>query len=886
MSYGVKYRIGHYGGQTRWQVDILAPDFVGDVTVLKGSGDPVQVTWENNSDDIFDPIRASKALVRVVTTVNFQLEDMYSYDDQYYKMKVYCNSTLFWQGWVSMKNYQEPYKPANNIVSISAVCGLELLKEILYEDTSGFYTGRRLESQIILDLLGKIGYTEFKEFVNIYDTAMASAVGDSPSDQLKLEADNFEDKYCYEVLEHILFKFNARITQKQGIFQITRAKELIGATVYGRYFTGATTKTAVSYTPLQYIDRSGHASNLKEVTGGVIMRYPPAKKVTAVQDYGNRESWLRNFKFSADTYDGNDFEFWERTDGLTVEPIGNYLPGEKDGVAIGRDTTLNTLKYISQTIGTYAITTTDIFGIEFDYLIYNYSGATITNCALYIMIKKDGANYWLRGSFSEFLTWDTSPYYVGTGTISVEDGSTGWVSLRKKVIGIPATGTYTVYFVRLYSPTEPDVVGAIKNVRFYTTSSEIRSKKVRKSFRERIKDKDPSKFIFGGWGSKYKTVTYKEPTDFNVESSYVKDNEIKGKELEYEYILSDVIKTSTPASTSDVNIDNIIEQFMGSLAYFVSGVIGLTTSWATRGYSEDRMLKEIICDEIAHQYKTPKRLIQMPIQEIGTGIPNLNILGSFQDDVYQVSGVNRNFVFSRGSYNTKRRRWDVDLMEIATGQPPEPVTPDAPDAPVATDATLIDTTIFTANWEASTGANRYYLDVSESNVFASFVTGFENLNVGNNLLYNVTGLDVSTTYYYRVRAHDIFGQDSSNSNSITVATLASATYQLYTDSKFFFIVENGTDNWTVSVTNLSGSVGYNNNFRLKLVGQLTEGGDPASYTAITADVSIAAGATEDVYGEWNEGEIIGFDFDAEYTLSIEYDQGSADFVMLASKTYN
>ena len=52
------------------------------------------------------------------------------------------------------------------------------------------------------------------------------------------------------------------------------------------------------------------------------------------------------------------------------------------------------------------------------------------------------------------------------------------------------------------------------------------------------------------------------------------------------------------------------------------------------------------------------------------------------------------------------------------------------------------------------------------------VTGYQNLNVGNVTSYNVTDLDPETTYYYVVRAYDVYDQTSSNSNEITVSTTA------------------------------------------------------------------------------------------------------------------
>jgi large repetitive protein len=76
-------------------------------------------------------------------------------------------------------------------------------------------------------------------------------------------------------------------------------------------------------------------------------------------------------------------------------------------------------------------------------------------------------------------------------------------------------------------------------------------------------------------------------------------------------------------------------------------------------------------------------------------------------------------------------------------------SPTVPGSPSTTNNT---TSSFTANWTASTGATSYLLDVSTSNTFATFLTGFNGLNVGSVLTYNISGLTSGTTYYWRVRA--------------------------------------------------------------------------------------------------------------------------------------
>ncbi len=87
-------------------------------------------------------------------------------------------------------------------------------------------------------------------------------------------------------------------------------------------------------------------------------------------------------------------------------------------------------------------------------------------------------------------------------------------------------------------------------------------------------------------------------------------------------------------------------------------------------------------------------------------------------------------------------------------------------APTAAAATGISPAQFTANWGLN-GSTTYYLDVSTTATFTTFIPGYGNLNVGAVSSYNVTGLTCGTTYYFRVRGSNTCGT-SQNSNIVSV----------------------------------------------------------------------------------------------------------------------
>lgn len=569
MAWAVKYRSEFKDLQgVDWKIDIEEDAFGGGITTLTGSGEPLKFIIDNQGDNPFEPIKESSIELQVFADTNFALADLYATDDMHFRVQIYQNTVLYWLGYSFTGEFTEPYEEFPYVVTFTAVCGLKLLRNILYYDEylAEYYNGRIRESQIFLDILDKIGHTGFSEYVNVYEDRMNMAVGDSSIDQILIDVDIFRDMYCDEVLFHLLSKYNACIVHKAGTFVLYRPKELIGATVYGRVFTGATTKSATSFTPIQYINRSTNPSNLIQVPGGVVMIQSPIKKVTVIQDYGNKESWIDNWEFKGETFT-DMFSNWTKSSVNALPALMNlFIPGESSGVFLaGKNTYFTLTDYIYQDFGVYAITSADDrVVLEFDYLIYNKNATIINNFIIYIQVT-NGTHYLriVNDNEDDKFAWDTS---TGTTEIRIEcdgvlPGSSDWVHYKRYVDGIPKTADYTIkIFCTDNSGDFSQMYPAFKNFKFYTlnTDSIIELMEM-----EVIKFRSGwlGQFVRQGSGFFFPKRAVLKDTKTILVKEYNAVNAINGIEVVLNYILGDVVNSG---------IDNVLEQFAGSLAMTVT----------------------------------------------------------------------------------------------------------------------------------------------------------------------------------------------------------------------------------------------------------------------------------------------------------------------------
>lgn len=223
MAYGVKYR-GEWRSTTRgvreYVVDILARDYIGNISPIYLTGDCVTITYGEVDESELQPIKSSEAEITLLCREDGNpYEEFFTLDSSKYQVVITEDEVEIWRGYLATGSYQQPLAKAPYVVRLRANDGMAILKSMPYLDGEGSKHQDTLSiSALINRLMSPLtNGVEIWSYPLIYFGQTSSTfdiVGISSNSLYKVFGDKVPT--YYDVLEEVLKNFGVQLFQYEG----------------------------------------------------------------------------------------------------------------------------------------------------------------------------------------------------------------------------------------------------------------------------------------------------------------------------------------------------------------------------------------------------------------------------------------------------------------------------------------------------------------------------------------------------------------------------------------------------------------------------------------------------------------------------------------------
>jgi hypothetical protein len=233
----------------------------------------------------------------------------------------------------------------------------------------------------------------------------------------------------------------------------------------------------------------------------------------------------------------------------------------------------------------------------------------------------------------------------------------------------------------------------------------------------------------------------------------------------------------------------------------------------------------------------------MSVTTAGSGqfTANLGIMGTNNSTIIRVTNLS-----SGGCSNSISSGNDSNTVNMYSPIKPN-ITNIYSDYPVCSTSKV--------QWQNDTFVSGYFLDVATTNNFAAgtYVSGYQDLNVGNVIAYDVTGLTPGTTYYYRVRNNNLGCGISENSDVKSFTTGGIAAPGSITGSALQCPSMTGQ---VYSTSAVAGAIGYS--WNVPSGWTITSGWNTTSITVTTGSAggNVSVAAMSPVGGCYSEAKVL------------------------------
>jgi hypothetical protein len=311
-----------------------SPDYTHDYTVnvydSSYSGSPYTVQIESctinydsaSSEDISSPLIGSTAKIGLIiptsnaTLTTFVTDFATNGLDRFF-LEIKNGASGVWRGIILADFTGEEDIAPNYVFSMSAMCGIGMLKKKPYNSGTAIYTGIDRIITHFTTALGKLPHVAslwggsdvfLKTSVDWWSSAMTSGASYDPFYQGGLDHAVFYDYdteggidedvlSCYDVLWHILKSFECRMYQIDGVFWIEQISYRTSASFYSRHYskTGGYLANAV-VTGVSTINQTISGSKLKQINFDFL---PALSQTKVFYDIKTRRNFLNGASITA-----------------------------------------------------------------------------------------------------------------------------------------------------------------------------------------------------------------------------------------------------------------------------------------------------------------------------------------------------------------------------------------------------------------------------------------------------------------------------------------------------------------------------------------------------------------------------------------------------------
>jgi len=322
------YGIGKSPSGTQYNAAVYDTDWSSSDSAFQIAKDGIKIEWRGESDeDIHSPMMGSIATVEMLvgtseTTVLTFLSDLRTSKEGRFFLEIETQAGVkIWRGIITADALGDETDQGPIFgYTLTAVCGLALLKKIPYYDNGALYYGRQRLTTHAVTALGKLSHVStfwaaddafLETSVDWWEASMTSGDANDPLYLSYVDHSAFYDfktkggpdkdvLSCYDVLKNICLAFGCRIRMRDAKYVIEQIDYRVNSTYNWRsYKKNGDQKTYGAYSGVLTVDQTQtNAAKLTYVTYDFLSQYA---KTQLTYEVKMRRNFWQNILLSQGT---------------------------------------------------------------------------------------------------------------------------------------------------------------------------------------------------------------------------------------------------------------------------------------------------------------------------------------------------------------------------------------------------------------------------------------------------------------------------------------------------------------------------------------------------------------------------------------------------------